>query len=247
MAVQTWISMGVYVGGYNLACNAKSFDAPTVTVQELNTTSLCDSWETRIGGLKSAEWSANVMQDFAADQVDQLVGITGLGVSYPISVAPAGQTAGDIAYAFKGTQFQYNPLEAAVGELAMATVSGMGSDSPVVRGALMNPPATAITTTADGAGQQLGAVVAGQSMFAALHVLSASGTSPTLDVVIQSDDNSGFTSPVTRITMAQATGITSEWSSVAGAITDDYLRATLTVGGTTPSFTYALVLGIAAT
>ena len=83
-------------------------------------------------------------------------------------------------------------------------------------------------------------------MFAALHVLSASGTSPTLDVVLQSDDNSGFSSAVSRITFTQATGITSQWSTLAGAQTDDYWRASYTIGGSaTPTFTFALVIGIA--
>ena len=246
MAVQNWTALNVYVGGYNLACNAKSIDAPAVTVAELDTTSLCDTWEQRIGGLKSASWTADVMQDFAADQVDQLLGMTTLGGTFPISVPPAGATAGSVAYTFNARQFTYSPLQASAGELAMATIAGAGEGSPVVRGTIMNAPATAITSSGTTAGQQLGAVTAGQRMYAALHVLSASGTSPTMDVVIQSDDNSGFTSPTTRITMTQATGITSQWSSVAGAITDDYWRASITIGGTgSPTFTYALVLGIA--
>lgn len=247
MAVQNWTNLAVYVGGYNLACSAKSVDAPALTVAELDTTSLCDTWETRIGGLKSSSWTAEVMQDFDTDQVDQLLGMTTLGGTFPISVPPAGATAGSVAYTFNARQFSYSPLQAGAGELAMASLSGAGEGSPVVRGTLMNTPATAITATGTTAAQQLGAVTSSQRLYAALHVLSASGTSPTMDVVIESDDNGSFTSGVTRLTLTQATGITSQWSSVAGAITDDYWRASITIGGTdTPTFTYALVLGIAA-
>jgi len=55
-----------------------------------------------------------------------------------------------------------------------------------------------------------------------------------------------MTSATSRMVFAQATGITSEWLPLAGAITDDYWRLAVTVGGTTPSFNYVVVLGIAA-
>ena len=83
MAVQNWTSLAVYVGGYNLACRAKGFTAPEPSVAELDTTSLCDTWTTRIGGLKSATWTADVMQDFDTNHVDQLLGVSNLGVSSP--------------------------------------------------------------------------------------------------------------------------------------------------------------------
>lgn len=247
MAVQNWTSLAVYVGGYNIACRAKSFNAPLVSVAELETTALCDTWEKRIAGLKTASWDAEVMQDFDADEVDQLVGLSALGTSVPLSIPPAGATAGDLAYTFNATQFQYAPLQASPGELAMASLSGMGEGSPVVRGTLMNAPATAVTANGNTAGQELGAVSASQRLYAALHVFSASGTSPTLAVKVQSDDNGAFSSATDRITFTTATGITSEWSSVAGAVTDTHWRGNLVIGGSaSPTFTYALVLGIAA-
>jgi hypothetical protein len=43
----------------------------------------------------------------------------------------------------------------------------------------------------------------------------------------------------------QATGATSQWLPLSGAITDDWWRITATVGGTTPSFRFAVILGIA--
>lgn len=245
MAIQNWTAISVYVGGVNLACNAKSFDVPTVEVAQIDTTSLCDTSVTMIGGLKTASWSASVMQDFDANTVDDLVGLSTLGTEFPMSVAPAGATEGDVAYCFNATQLNYAPLSAQAGELAMANLSGMGTGT-AVRGTLMNTPATPVTSTSTTTGVQVGAVPAGSTMFAALHVLSASGTSPTLDVVLQSDDNSGFSSAVSRVTFTQATGITSQWSTLAGAVTDDYWRASYTIGGSaSPTFTFALVIGIA--
>ena len=245
MAVQNWIGLGVYVGGFDASGNAKAFDAPNVTTVALDTTSFNDEWTSSIGGLKSVDWSGDLMQDFDADKVDQLVGLATLGTAQPISMLPAGKTGGEVAYAFNATQLAYTPIESEAGGLAMAKVSGKGTGA-AIRGTLMNAPGTPITATGTGTARQLGAVPAGSKIYGALHVIAASGTTPTLDVVVQSDDNGAMTSPTSRLVFAQATGITSEWLPLAGAITDDYWRASITVGGTSPSFSYVLVLGIAA-
>lgn len=245
MAVQNWTGLYAFVGGYNLACTAKSMSAPVGTARKLDTTALCDEWETSITGIKTGTWSAEAMQDFDADQVDQLVGLSALGVEVPISVLPAGTSEGSRAYTFNANQFDYTPFEVSPGDLAMASVSGSVTGSPVVRGTLMNSATTAVTSSGTTTGVQVGSVSASQRMYASLHVLSASGTSPTLDVIVESDDASGFASDTDRVTFTQAAGIGSEWSSVAGAVTDDYWRVRYTVGGTTPSFTFAVVIGIA--
>ena len=81
-------------------------------------------------------------------------------------------------------------------------------------------------------------------MYSYLHVMTTGTGSPTLDVVIQSDDNAGMTSPTTRITHAQKTAIGAELLSVAGAVMDDYWRVNFTIGGSSPSFLFAVMLGI---
>jgi hypothetical protein len=129
----------------------------------------------------------------------------------------------------------------------MGTISGSSSTGPVVRGTLLHPSNVSRTSTSTGTGRQLGAVVAGKSMYAALHVISASGTNPTLAVILQSDDNAGFTTATSRITFSTATASANraQLSSVAGAITDDYWRISYTIGGTsTPTFAFAVTAGI---
>jgi hypothetical protein len=61
---------------------------------------------------------------------------------------------------------------------------------------------------------------------------------------VESDDNGSMTSATTQITFPQKTFVTSEWLSAAGAITDDYWRVGYTIGGSTPSFNFAVVVGI---
>lgn len=69
-----------------------------------------------------------------------------------------------------------------------------------------------------------------------LDVTAASGTTPTLDVTLQtSADNSTWR---TLGTFTQKTTTGSERKSFAGC--DRYVRATSVIAGTTPSFTFSI-------
>lgn len=166
------------------------------------------------------------------------------GTTCAITVAPTSAD-GEVAYSMRGLKSSLQPLGAQVGDMAAVQLEagGRGGVRPV-RGTILHPE-TARTATAVGTGRNLGAVAAGSSVYGALHVTAASGTTPTLDVVVQSDDNSGFTTPTTRLTFTQANGVTGEWKSAAGAITDTWWRVSYTIGGTSPSFTFAVAVGIA--
>ena len=88
------------------------------------------------------------------------------------------------------------------------------------------------------------APTATQSLYASFHVLSVTGTG-TLTLKVQTDDNGSFTSATDRITFTAATtGNTAQWSSVAGAITDDWWRITYTISGTGPAFAFAVTAGV---
>ena len=251
MAVQAWTDMSVLFGEYDIACHAKSVEAPTVDVTALDTTAVCASsgWRTFIGGIKGVSWSADIMQDFDENEVDELIGLDSaqFNASTPLSVLPAGTAYGDLGYTFRAISFNYAPVAATVGDIAMANIGGAARQGPVVRGTILHPPSTARTSTGDGTGAQIGALSASQSMYVAVHITAASGTSPTLDLELESDDNSGFSSATSRITFTQATTTGWQWAKVDGAITDDYWRITYTLGGTSPSFEFAVIAGIAPT
>ena len=244
MAVQYWKNMSILEGSVELAGHGKSVDIQT-TVAPLDKTALdTTGWVELTGGLKTTTVNFEFMQDHAvANAVDSgfwsSFGSTG-------TVRSIGTLAddGSAAYLMRGINLSYQVIGGQVGELAMGSVSGSTSSGPVVRGKLLHPSSTARTTSSTGTGRQLGAVASGKSMYAALHVISASGSTPTLDVKVQSDDNGSFTTPTDRITFTQATDVTSEWGSVAGAITDDYWRVSYTIGGTDPSFAFAVTCGL---
>lgn len=193
------------------------------------------------GGLKVPAFSAGGFVDLADDDVDEQY-FTSVGLAdVPLSVMAVG-TEGEVAFSLKSLLTQYQP-GAEVGELlAFQITADPSGGAPLVRGTLMHGATR--TATANGTARQLGAVAAGKKVYGILHVTAASGTTPTLDAKVQSDDASGFPSATDRITFTQATGITSQWAELAGPITDDWWRVAWTIGGTTPSFTFWVILGI---
>ena len=203
-------------------------------------------WKDIIGGLRSASASCGLLTDYATADFD-LDTIANMNTTTPVSVVPdpsATPAIGDTAMLFQAGRGSLG-WGGSVGDVHRQNVtmsSRTQSDTPLVAGelAMVKGAYTATETTA---GRQVGAISAGQKLYAALHVFATTG-SPTWDVTIESDDNSGFTTATTRITFSQLTAAGSAWSSVAGAITDDYWRVVGTFGGT-GSVTAAVTLGIA--
>lgn len=243
MAIQVWTDMSVLDGALELRGLGKNVTCTTEAVALDKTTYASEGWTEHIGGLKSGTVDMELLQDRAAGGLDELAW-SYLGVaSVPKSLTSAS-TDGAVAYLMNGISLGYTPVDGEVGQLATTRISGRSASSPVVRGKLLHPTLTARTSSSTGTGRQLGAVVAGKSLYAALHVVEVSGTTPSLTVKVQSDDNADFTSATDRITFTAATDETYEWSSVAGAVTDDYWRITYTISGTNPSFKFAVTAGI---
>jgi hypothetical protein len=243
MAAQAWTDVLIGVNELEVAAFGKSFDLQT-SVAPLDTTPLSTTgWTSLIAGNKSGTFTMDLMADFADNSVDEVL-FTALGTTDTVTSICAGSTDGSVAYLTRGVVAQYAVISGNVGELAMSTKNTTAS-GVIARGALLHPN-TARTSSSSGTARQLGAVSATQRLYAALHVFSVSGTSPTLDVKVQSD-TSGFPSATDRITFSQAnaTSNRAQFSSVAGAITDDYWRVSWTIGGSaTPTFAFIVTAGI---
>lgn len=167
-----------------------------------------------------------------------------LGVqNVPVTLCPEGDDLGDLAFFFRTVQGEYS-LGGQVGSLLPFSVSAEGADGVAPVRGLVVQPAGAVTASGDGTGVEVGAATSGQVVYFALHVISASGTSPTLDVVVESDADNTFASATTRATFSQQTTTGSDWQTAAGAITDTHYRVSYTVGGTSPSFSFVVVVGI---
>jgi hypothetical protein len=201
-------------------------------------TTLCDDTHTMKGGLKSVTMAHEGFWSGGDGDVDDVLFDNLAIANTPISIAPTDGADGELAYTMQSILAEYTP-GAAIGEMFAISVTAEASEDGLIRGTIMHNATR--SSSGSGTARQLGAVAAGQSMFAALHVLSGSGT---LDVIVQSDDDVGMASPTTQITFNQATGVEAQWGEAAGAITDDWWQIDYTIAGGSPSFEFVVVLGI---
>lgn len=155
-----------------------------------------------------------------------------------LTVTPTGADT-ETGFAFQSVAMSNTPYGGNVGDMngGMLSLSGR-SGSPLIGGKILYPK-QAVSGADNGTSVQLGAVSAAQSVYTAIHCFAA-GT--TVDVIVESDDNTNFTSATTRsTTTVTATGGT--WvTPVAGAITDDWWR--VRIASITGSFTLGVVVAI---
>jgi hypothetical protein len=154
-----------------------------------------------------------------------------VGARATVSILPSGSNEGDVVYFNEVVHSTYT-LGGAVGELLPFSFDAEAAGS-LVQGVVLKDP-TQVTGNGNSTGEQIGAVAAGEKFYAALHITALTGG--TLTVTIESDDNSGFTSPITQATFTAATVPGGELKVVSGAITDDYWRAVWTLTGGSATF-----------
>lgn len=166
-----------------------------------------------------------------------------LGSTGPLTLCPQTAADGSLAYltAFNRTSYS---LGGAVGDVVPWSGHWVGNWG-LARGVVMATPA-ARTATANGSVFQLPAVAAGQYLVGTLHVMSVSGTTPSVTLTIQSSAVVGMTSPTTRLTFNAQTAIGGQVFRIAGPITDTFYRATWTITGTTPSLLFMSAIGVSA-
>ena len=231
-------------GGYDLSGSSNEI-ALSAEVEEKEVTSFASSgYREKIGGLKQATGTIKGYWEAGTAKPDTLL-FNNLGVSDTIfSFAPDG-TDGSSMYSMRTLQGDYSFGEA-IGEVLPFEANLFSRNTQgLVRSTIIHPKSTARTSTGTGTGRQLTTVSSSQTLVAVLHVVTVSGTTPSLTVTLQRDDNSGFTSPTTAATFTAATAVTSEWTTVAGPITpDDRYRVTWTISGTSPSFNFCVGVGI---
>lgn len=223
-----------------------SGDSNTVTMdlsrEELDASVFGDTFRRRLPGLPSGSLDAGGFVNLGTNNQEHEL-FTDLGLAdRVVTVAAEGGAVGNVAYSFKALESSLSLL-GTHGEIAPWSASGVTS-SHFTRGTILHPTSSARTATGNGTATNLGAITSTQYLHVALHVIAASGTTPTLDVTIESDDNSNFTSAVTRATFTQVSTTGAEYLVVAGPVTDTWWRAVYTIAGTSPSFSFLVNAGI---
>lgn len=202
-------------------------------------------WKEYLAGLKSVELNAGGQWEAGdASKVDNALWAD-LGTVAPWSIVVESTTpaVGDLAYLLTGLESEYKIFDE-VGNVAPWEAKAAGSGS-LVRGVVAHPPGTARTTSANGTGQELGALSASQELLVNLHVLSITGGgSHAVGVTIESDVDNTFTTPTTQVTFNNATSIQGQSATVSGAVTDTWWRPVWTVSGGGVSVLFLVTFGI---
>lgn len=228
----------LYVGPTDFSGDSNSIDPRAGTTVVEDGPTFGQTVITNLAGLTNWSIGAAGLLTIANDGSDEMLHTDWDRGTDVFTASPTG-TDGDRCWFGQVTQSEFR-RQSRMNDVLKWTWGG-ASRSVLVPGFIIHTKASR-STTGNGTAFQLGAVAAGKSLYAALHVFTATGT--TLDVKVQSDDNSGMSSATDRITFTQvATTPTSLFSSVAGSITDDYWRIVYTISGTGP-YVLAVAAGI---
>jgi len=216
------------------------------TAAMLPTTTMCaGGFEQFTPGVASFTSAFEGPVDYASGAIGQYVTPADVGRLTPISTfplaLPANVAAGDPTIIANSRVVGSKLPTGDVSTVARWSMD-FKADTPQMVGKVAAPLAQRTTAGFTGTAVALTGPSATQKLYAALHVTAAAGTN--LVVTIQSDDNSGFTSPTVRATFATVSATTALWTSVAGSLaTETHWRAVATIA--TGTFTFAVTIAVA--
>lgn len=250
MAKFTLQNVRLFTGAADLTTvnNRVDFNMEAESKDTTAFTATGNTWHEELSGIRTTtvdgagQWEAGLGGLVDISRIDDS-SWAGLGSVGPLTACPATAADGSLAYLTAFNRQSY-ALGGAVGDVAPWTGKWVGA-WPLARGLVIASP-TARTSTGTGTIVQLPtAVAANQYLIATLHVMSLSGTTPSVTATVQSAAAIGFASPTTRLTFAAASALGGQVIRVAGPITDQFYRLNYTISGTTPSLLFMSAVGIA--
>lgn len=238
-------NVNIFSGGANLTTRSNRIEIG-MEAESKDTTAFVptgDVWHEELSGLKSSkitgagQWEAGDLS-MVDDHSFALLGAIGA-----LTIAPATALDDALAYlsAYNRQQYQFG---AAVGDV-IPWSGTWNSTWAVARGKILHAPAIR-TATGVGSVIQLPAVAAGQFLVGTLHVMGATGTTPSITGTIKSAALVGFGAPTTRLTFNAQTAIGGQVFRLAGPITDTFYRFDYTISGTTPNLLVMAAAGVSA-
>lgn len=195
----------------------------------------CEATQLDRSNFRSGGWSESIMGAktstlTVAGQADMAQGSTddwqfaNLGATGKVVTIATREIEGDVTYMVQSmpTNFQHG------GEwntVAPFSLNGVCSDAQgVIRGTLLCEMTSVTATGAIGTAAELGSVSASQYVYSTIHLFGTAGSSIT--VLVESDEDDQFGSATTRITHGSHTTVGGRWGTrAAGSITDTWWRA----------------------
>ena len=228
----------IMAGQFPLSTHATSVSTDVQRAM-LDRTTLASEAQEYFPGQRMATLTADSIVDSAItanNYWDTLTSFYEAGSTLPLTVSPDGISAGSSCTMAAGSLSTMAPQTAVADRVtASLTFTISGGANPAGKNLVAHEAISTNTTGSavdNAAGTSNGGV-------AHLHVTAASGTSPTLDTVVEHSTNNSTWS--TLATFAQATNASSQRVVVAaGTTVHRYVRAKSTLAGTNPSFTIAV-------
>ena len=228
MAKQTMIDTTLLAGNASEAIDLSGYANSlefSESAEEVDATTIEDTVRRRIASLKDAAFNFKCADDDSGQPWDTLQDLFGAAdCQFAWISSNASMAEGDIGVMVQALESSYE-RGGDVGSLKEISVSGNG-DGPMIWSKVLQQDES-LASTGQSTGFQYGSVAAGETMYAKCFCLSLGGGSIQVD--IESDDNSGFTSATQRISLASQSSVSTVTGSVAGAITDDWWRANYTI------------------
>ena len=198
------------------------------------------------GGLRGGTVSLGGFWDGTSGAVDDVIqAALGSATAKVITLGPGGLAnstsyVSDVAYLLSAFHTTYT-ISAPVDGIVALTVD-VQSTGGLESGYSLADLAARTTTSAGNPIDEGGATTNGG--IGHLHVTAASGTSPTLDVLIEDSTDDQATDPAWAevIAFAQVSAVTKERKAATGAV-DQYVRVSWTIDdetGGSPSFTFTV-------
>lgn len=227
------LSGNMTAGGFE--CGVEGQDSTRYATALTGTTSKTEDPGLSFAQIEAASlWEAGL----AAGSIDDRFAAELRLADVPILFCPLTGAEGERAYLLSAFASQYR-AGAKIGEMLKADFSAKCSSLWVAGTILKNGSQSG---TGNGTAFQVGAVPAGKSLYAHLHVIS--GTFGSITVKVQSDDAIGFPSATDRVTFGAAAAVGAEIAvAVPGPITDDYWRMNVSALTSGP-MTIVLAIGI---
>lgn len=238
------LSHTTWIDGYDWTADLNRL-AVQFDWQALDNTAFSMTAHRRIGGLESAQSALGGWHDLAVSGQD-VTAFTGLGATTKVVTHSVDGTETSVAYAYLARKLNYK-IFGQLGEVAPFELGIMGSRAagavmyPAVRGQIAKAKGVVSATGQLGSVLNLGAPTSSQYVYATVHIFAA-GT--TITIQVQSDDNSGMTTPTTRATIGPLTATGGTWMTrVAGPFAGEaYWR--LNVSAITGSFTIGATIAV---
>jgi len=226
------------VNEFDITCFVNNIDL-TQDIDLPEVTTFCDDTRRYINGLRNATGSiAGFIDDDATEGIDFFLQATfNVPTSSIWSDAPNGFTVGNLVYLFRALINSYNVTQPVDG--VQAFTADLQLDGNLSRGFSLH--ALAAETATGGSSPQDNVVTTDTGLVAHLHVILASGTTPTLIVFLEDSPDDMTYTVIPGFTFATATAPTFERLETGpGDTIQRYVRSAWTIAGTTPSFTFVV-------